>query len=99
MTTPYAITDTSSIYSPALIFFKDLMRQNIARAIELAGGAARLRPHAKTHKTREVLRLELEAGVTKHKVATLAEAEMAATCGAADVMIAYPLVGPNCARL
>src|SRR5215831_5349761 len=91
---PYAIADTSGIYSPGLVFFKDLIRQNLARTVELAGGPARLRPHCKTHKTREVVQMELEAGVSKQKVATLAEAEMVASAGAPDVLLAYPMVGP-----
>jgi D-serine deaminase-like pyridoxal phosphate-dependent protein len=95
----YAIADTSSVYSPALLFFKDLIRSNIARAVQMAGAPARLRPHVKTHKTREVVRLAQEAGITRHKCSTLAEAEMLAGCGAADVLLAYPLVGPNCTRL
>jgi D-threonine aldolase len=95
----YAIDDTSKIYSPGLIFYKDLIRRNLARAVEIAGSSARLRPHVKTHKTREITRMELEAGITKHKVATLAEAEMVAGCGAPDVLLAYPVVGPNCGRL
>jgi D-serine deaminase-like pyridoxal phosphate-dependent protein len=99
MNTLYQIRDTSAVFSPALIFYKDIIRQNIARAIEIAGGPARLRPHVKTHKTREIARLELEAGINKHKCATLAEAEMLAQAGAADVLLAYNLVGPNCARL
>lgn len=99
MTTPYAIADTSAIYSPGLIFFADLIRQNLARTIELAGSVDRLRPHAKTHKTREILQLELAAGVRKHKVATLAEAELAASVGTPDVFLSYPIVGPNCQRL
>src|SRR5262249_50692893 len=78
---------------------KDLIRRNIAKVIEIAGSPARLRPHAKTHKTREVARMELEAGITKHKCATLAEAEMLASCGVTDVLLAYPLVGPNCGRM
>jgi D-serine deaminase-like pyridoxal phosphate-dependent protein len=99
MTSPYAIADTAAVYSPGLLFYADLIRQNIARMVELAGSPDRLCPHVKTHKTREIVRLELEAGVTKHKVATLAEAEMVAGCGAADVLLAYPVVGPNGARL
>jgi D-threonine aldolase len=95
----YAIRDTSSIYSPALVFYKDLIRKNITYAIEIAGDASRLRPHAKTHKTRELVRLEREAGITKHKCATLAEAEMLASAGATDILIAYNMVGPNCRRL
>jgi D-serine deaminase-like pyridoxal phosphate-dependent protein len=43
--------------------------------------------------------MELDAGIGKHKAATIAEAEMIASCGAPDVLIAYPLVGPNCGRL
>jgi D-serine deaminase-like pyridoxal phosphate-dependent protein len=95
----YTVRDTSAIYSPALLFYKDLIRANIARAVELAGGPERLRPHVKTHKTREIVCMEMDAGINKHKCATLAEAEMLASCGAADVLIAYPLVGPNCGRL
>lgn len=96
----YKIHDTSAIYSPALIFYKDIIRQNIAKAIDMVGGdLPRLRPHVKTHKTRELVRMELDAGITKHKVATIAEAEMVAGCGVNDVLLAYHLVGPNCGRM
>jgi D-serine deaminase-like pyridoxal phosphate-dependent protein len=95
----YTIHDTSAIFSPALLFYKDLIRRNIARAVEMAGQPSRLRPHVKTHKTREIARLELDAGIMKHKCATLAEAEMLAGCGVPDVLLAYNLVGPNCQRM
>ena len=65
----------------------------------MAGGPERLRPHVKTHKTREIVQLELDAGITKHKCATLAEAEMLAQAAVPDVLLAYPMVGPNCGRL
>jgi D-serine deaminase-like pyridoxal phosphate-dependent protein len=99
MNPAYAIQDTSGLLSPSLLFFKDLIRRNIARAVEMAGGPQRLRPHVKTHKTPQIVQMELEAGITKHKCATLAEAEMCAAAGAPDVLIAYPIVGPNCRRL
>src|SRR5438067_12437761 len=99
MNPAYAVADVSNVFSPALLFYKDLIRRNVARLVEIAGGPARLRPHVKTHKTREIVRLELEAGITKHKCATLAEAEMLAGCGAVDVLLAYNLVGPNCGRM
>jgi len=95
----YELRDTSEVFTPALLFYKDLIRKNIARAIEFAGSPDRLRPHAKTHKTREITRMELEAGITKQKCATVAEAEMLAGCGVHDVLIAYPVIGPNCRRL
>jgi D-serine deaminase-like pyridoxal phosphate-dependent protein len=95
----YAVQNTSEVFSPALLFYKDLIRQNITQAIAIAGSPSRLRPHVKTHKTREIVRTELDAGITKHKCATLAEAEMLASCGAPDVFLAYNLVGPNCGRM
>jgi D-serine deaminase-like pyridoxal phosphate-dependent protein len=95
----YTLQDTATVYSPALLFYKDRIRQNLAQAIEMAGGPERLRPHVKTHKTRELVKLELDAGITRHKCATIAEAEMLAGCSVPDVLLAYPLVGPNCGRM
>jgi D-serine deaminase-like pyridoxal phosphate-dependent protein len=99
MNLDYQLHDPSEVLSPGLLFYKDLFRRNIARMIDLAGGPQRLRPHAKTHKTREITRLELDAGITRHKCATIAEAEMLASCGVPDVLLAYNLVGPNRARM
>lgn len=95
----YTLRDPDSVLSPSLLFYKDLIRDNLQLALRMvAGDPARLRPHAKTHKTAEIIQLALEAGITKHKVATLAEAELLARAGAPDVLIAYPLVGPNAGR-
>jgi D-serine deaminase-like pyridoxal phosphate-dependent protein len=95
----YALSDAANVFSPSLVFFPELIRRNISRVVEMAGSPGRLRPHVKTHKTREIARMLLDAGVTKHKCATIAEAEMLGTVGAPDVLIAYPLVGPNLKRL
>jgi D-serine deaminase-like pyridoxal phosphate-dependent protein len=92
------LADPDSIASPALVFFPDRIRANLLRALAIAGSPNRLRPHMKTHKTREIVRMELDLGITKHKCATLAEAALLADCGAPDVLIAFPLVGPNIAR-
>ena len=94
----YAIRETNQIITPALVIFFDLLEQNIAEMIRIAGDPQRLRPHCKTHKMREVVRLELEHGVTKGKCATFAEAEMLADAGVADIFLAYNLVGPNIGR-
>ncbi len=99
MNSSYFIRDSGSIFSPGLIFFKEIIEANIAEVIRIAGSAERLRPHVKTHKTREIVRLEIAAGIRKHKAATIAEAELLADAGALDVLISYPIVGPNVGRL
>lgn len=98
LSAPYAIDDTSQIISPALVVFRELVERNIQTMLDVAGSAARLRPHCKTHKMSAVTELELQAGITKHKCATIAEAEMLAEAGVKDIFIAYNLVGPNIGR-
>lgn len=99
MDTRYAIADTSEIISPAFVIFREILDANIAEMIRIAGSAARLRPHCKTHKMPAVTRLLLAAGVTKHKCATFAEAEMLAGAGVQDIFLAYNMVGPNIPRV
>src|SRR6478736_2277699 len=99
MNEQYVLQDPSGVFSPGLLFYKDLIRRNIQRMIAMAGGAQRLRPHIKTHKTREVSRMKMEAGINKLKCATIAEAEMLAQIGVPDVLLAYNIVGPNCQRV
>ncbi len=100
MPTPwYAIQNADEVPSPALLVYPDRVEENIRRMIALAGGVDRLRPHMKTSKIPEVVRMHLDQGITRYKVATIAEAEMAAAAGAPDVLLAYQPVGPNIGRL
>ena len=62
--------------SPSIVIFEDLLDANLVEMLRIAGGPERLRPHCKTHKMAEVIHKLLAAGVTKHKCATFAEAEM-----------------------
>jgi D-threonine aldolase len=94
----YEITNVDEIPSPALLVYEDRVEQNIRRMLEIAGDAARLRPHIKTHKIAELIRLQLARGIKKFKCATIAEAEMAAGEGVKDILVAYQPVGPNVAR-
>ncbi|HUG90344.1 MAG TPA: D-TA family PLP-dependent enzyme [Planctomycetaceae bacterium] len=94
----YRIADTSRIITPALVVFREIVEDNLDRMIRIARDPARLRPHCKTHKMREVVELELARGITKHKAATFAEAEMLARAGVKDILLAYNLVGPNVDR-
>ncbi len=93
-----ADADLNSIISPSVIVFRDMVEQNLDHMIQIAGDPARLRPHCKTHKTREIVQLQLERGITRHKCATFAEAEMLADTGVKDIFLAYSLVGPNIPR-
>lgn len=88
----------AEVASPSLLIYPGRVEENLRRMIATAGGVERLRPHMKTHKMPELLRLQRERGLMKFKCATVAEAEIAAESGAADVLLAYQLVGPNVAR-
>src|SRR5262249_22400532 len=91
--------DPSSLLSPSLLIFRDLVRKNLGAMVAIARGADRLRPHVKTHKMPALVRMAEAPGIRKHKCATIAEAEMVAAAGGHDVLLAYPLVGPNVERL
>src|SRR5438093_1889510 len=95
----YAIADTRGILSPGLIVFRDLVEKNLDEMIRVAGSPARLRPHCKTHKMREIAEMQIARGIAKHKCATIAEAEMLAEAGAKDIFLAYNPVGPNIHRV
>lgn len=94
----YALAEADHIITPALVYYKDLIVQNTLEAIRIAGDAGRLWPHIKTHKSADLTRLMMGMGINRFKCATMAEAEMLADCGAAHILVAYPLVGPNIAR-
>jgi D-threonine aldolase len=98
MNDAYKIADTSSIISPGLVVFRELVENNLDQMVEIAGDASKLRPHCKTHKTKQIVQMQLERGITKHKCATFAEAEMLAEVGVLDIFLAYSLVGPNIRR-
>ncbi|APW63839.1 D-TA family PLP-dependent enzyme [Paludisphaera borealis] len=98
MSSLYELFDPETLPSPSLLVFRDLVERNLTEMIRMARGVERLRPHAKTHKTSKLIRMAREMGVVKQKCATIAEAEMIAGSGVTDVLLAYPLVGPNVAR-
>ena len=94
----YTFEGQQDIVSPQLVYYPAIIRENIRKMIDVAGGAARLWPHIKTHKMAEVVQMQIEAGIDRFKCATIAEAEMAAKAGAKHLTLAYPLVGPNIKR-
>lgn len=95
----YRIQNADDVPSPALLVYPERIEENIRRMIRMAGGVERLRPHIKTHKIPEIIRMQIAQGITRFKTATVAESEMVAGCGAPDVLLAYQPVGPNVRRL
>jgi D-serine deaminase-like pyridoxal phosphate-dependent protein len=95
----FQFKEAADVASPALLVYRDRVKENIGKMLAIAGGPDRLRPHIKTHKMREVIDLQLLAGIKKFKCATIAEAELAALAGVPDLLLAYQPVGPTIRRL
>jgi len=75
---------------------------NIERLqVEMARRGIALRPHAKTHKSLAVARMQLAAGAHGITVGTLGEAAVFSRAGIDDLFLAYPIwaEGPKAARL
>jgi D-serine deaminase-like pyridoxal phosphate-dependent protein len=94
----FEFKEVADVPSPALLVYRDRVQKNIERMLAIAGGPELLRPHIKTHKMREMLDLQILAGIRKFKCATIAEAELAATAGVRDLLLAYQPVGPAVQR-
>ena len=100
MPTPwFQLANEDEVSSPALLVYRARVDENLRRMVAVAGGVDRLRPHVKTHKLPQIVQRQLALGITRFKCATIAEAEMTAQAGAADVLLAYQPVGPNIQRL
>ncbi len=95
----YKINNENELDSPSLVIYKERVQQNIGKMITIAGSAERLLTHVKTNKMPEIVSMMLNAGITKFKCATIAEAEMAAIAGAKYILISHQLVGPKIERL
>ncbi len=94
----YQIKNIKEIDSPALVIYKERVQQNIQSLIKMKD-AAHLRPHVKTNKIAEVCKMMLDAGITKFKCATIAEAEMLGMINAPDVLLAYQPTPAKAKRL
>lgn len=95
----YQISDTSSLITPALVYYPDIIDANTTHMLEMAGNPSRLWPHIKTHKSLDMTKYLISRGISQFKTATIAEAEMCCMAGARRVVLAYPAVGPAIPRL
>ncbi|MFT3949120.1 MAG: D-TA family PLP-dependent enzyme [Agriterribacter sp.] len=95
----YLVNNIDSIDSPALLIYEERVKENIRLLQNIVTDNARLRPHVKTNKMAEVCAMMMDAGISKFKCATIAEAEILAMLNAKDVLLAYQPVGPKVSRL
>lgn len=90
----------SDLRTPSVLIDKARALRNIDRMQAAAGARGiRLRPHAKTHKSPEVARWQLDRGAAGICCAKLGEAEVFADAGIADIRLPYPLHPANADRV
>lgn len=91
----FQVENAGEVDSPGLLIYPDRVKENIRILKTFVDDVTRLRPHVKTNKSPDVTRMLVQAGITKFKCATIAEAEMLAMNGAKDVLLAHQPVGPK----
>src|SRR6185312_8572573 len=86
----------AALNTPVLVIDRDALERNIATmaAFAKAQGVA-LRPHAKTHKSADIAKLQLKAGALGVCCAKLGEAEALAEGGVETILITSPVVTPQ----
>jgi D-serine deaminase-like pyridoxal phosphate-dependent protein len=95
----YRIDNVDEIVTPALVIYPEIVDANIRATLRMAGNDPnRWRPHIKTVKAAEILKQLMRHGVVNFKCATTLELLTACQSGAADVLLAFPVVGANARR-
>lgn len=82
--------------TPTLLLDLDKLKTNLKRISSFAEENERqLRPHIKTHKSINIAQLQLENGAIGITTAKIEEAEIMASAGIHDILIAYPISSPQ----
>jgi D-serine deaminase-like pyridoxal phosphate-dependent protein len=85
-----------ALNTPALVLDADALQRNIDTMAAFArASGVRLRPHAKTHKSADIARLQIAAGAVGVCCAKLGEAEALAEAGVGDILITSPVATPQ----
>jgi D-serine deaminase-like pyridoxal phosphate-dependent protein len=88
----FEIKEVESLDTPSLVFFKKRILHNIETVIQWVNGdVTRLRPHIKTFKCENILKILRGYGILKVKTATITETALAASAGISDILMAYQL--------
>jgi D-serine deaminase-like pyridoxal phosphate-dependent protein len=86
----------SQLDTPALLIDLDVMESNLQRMAEYTRAHnLRLRPHTKTHKIPALARRQMDLGAAGITVAKVGEAEVMTAANPHDILVAYPVIGPQ----
>jgi D-serine deaminase-like pyridoxal phosphate-dependent protein len=89
-----------SVPTPRVYIDRRRLQSNVAAMQSRASGAGiRLRPHAKTHKSPTIARMQIDAGAVGVCCAKVGEAEIFAAAGIDDVRLPYPTNPVNADRV
>jgi len=87
---------TEELDTPVLTIDADALDRNIACMKEMTEAAGvSYRPHAKTHKSAAIARMQIDAGAVGVCCAKLGEAEVLASEGIDNILITTPVVGES----
>src|SRR6202521_4647089 len=96
----YEVQDSQALSTPSLLIYTEMIEANITAALQMMNGdTSRWRPHLKTAKLGYTIRRLVARGIKTAKCATTLELVTAIESGMEDVVVAFPLMGPNAARV
>lgn len=95
----YKIADARRILTPALAIYPEIVDANIDFTLRLLGSPDRWRPHVKTTKLAYIMERFIKRNIAHFKCSTTLELSTVCRLGAADVLLAYPVVGANARRV
>jgi len=90
----------TDLRTPSVLIDKARLEQNVDRMQAAASArGVRLRPHAKTHKSPDLARVQIARGAIGICCAKLGEAEVFAAAGVDDIRVPYPINPANVDRV
>ena len=86
----------TKVETPAVVLDLDQIERNVHEMFAAADAhGVRLRPHIKSHKIPELMRLQLDGGAIGATCATLREVEVMVDAGCPSVTLAFPLLSAD----
>ena len=93
------MTMTGSPTPRMVAVLPDIEANIAAMAAYAQARGKRLRPHAKTHKSPDIARLQIAAGAIGISCATVSEVEAMAAAGIGGLLLTSPIASAKCARV